>query len=198
MKKLTIASTNQGKIKEIAQMLNELNLTGFEVQSIGKYDLIEPDEPYDTFLENAVHKAKYYGKALNSITIADDSGLCIEALDGFPGVRTKDFVHENGGQIQAFLELQRMLEKHNNYRAYFQSALVIYCPVLDKVLSCEDRESGTLSFPARGTDGFGFDPIFVPDGYDQTMAELGLLIKNEISHRAKALKELMQQYMHTS
>ncbi|MDP3372095.1 MAG: non-canonical purine NTP pyrophosphatase [Candidatus Paracaedibacteraceae bacterium] len=194
MKKLIIASTNAGKIAEIIQIIKELNFEQFEVQSISNYNIPEPDEPYDDFLSNATHKAKYYGKALNQLTLSDDSGLCIEALNGFPGIKTKDFMLEFGGYESAYAELERMLMDHQNKKAYFQTAMALYCPIEDKLLSSEDNEWGIISFPARGTNGFGFDPVFIPNGYDKTMAELGPIIKNKISHRAKSLKNLIQRY----
>ena len=195
MKKLVIASTNQGKIAEITKILHDLNLSHFNICSLNNEMLPEPDEPYNDFLSNATHKATYYGKALNEMTLSDDSGLCIEALDGFPGVRTKEFLIESGGKREALDLLEAMLKPHTNYRAYYQSALTLYDPHEDRFFFEENKEYGTMTFPARGENGFGFDSIFMPEGYMQTMAELSLDRKNDISHRAKALKQLMQRYV---
>lgn len=193
MKKIIIASSNQNKIQEITQIIANLKLNNIIIESIRDYTIAEPDEPYDDFLNNAIHKAKYYSTITDQISIADDSGLCIEALDGFPGVKTKDFMLECGGIENAFARLEQMLVGKKNHAAYFHAALVIYCPATDQVISHEAKEHGAISFPARGRDGFAFDPIFIPQGSRLTIAELGIDFKNKTSHRAKALHGLMQQ-----
>ena len=193
MKKIIVASTNKHKIQEIIKIINELNFSTIEVQSIGDANIAEPDEPYDDFIKNATHKAQYYGRATQEITLADDSGLCIEALNGFPGVKTKDFLEECGGLENTFTRLEQMLSRAANYRACFRSAIVLFFPHSGQLIAHEDKHFGTLTFPPRGAQGFGFDPIFIPEGFNQTMAELGTTVKNQISHRAKALRGMMQK-----
>ena len=188
--KILVATTNEGKIKEIFEIVSGLGMTDIELESLKNYHIKEPQEPYDDFMQNAVHKAQYYASHSGHITLADDSGLCVTALNGFPGVKTKDFVNECGGLSNAFMKLQKMLGSMDA-SAYFQAAIAIYCPKKDQLIAYQDKDEGRLSFPARGHDGFGFDPIFIPNGYSHTMAELGLEVKNRISHRAKALAKVL-------
>jgi XTP/dITP diphosphohydrolase len=192
MQKIIIASSNKNKIQEITKIIHNLSLNNLNVASIADYTIIEPDEPYADFLSNAIHKAKYYAKATKYITLADDSGLCIDALNGFPGVHTKDFVDECGGIENAFINLQQRLANTQNYTAHFHAAMVLYWPETGKLITNEAQEHGTLTFPARGTDGFAFDSIFIPEEFNKTMAELGLDFKNKNSHRAKALHGLIE------
>lgn len=193
---IAIASTNTGKVREITKTLQDVAHCKILVKGLNDYDLIisEPDEPYESFIENATHKAKYYANFLNTITLSDDSGLCIEALEGFPGVRTKEFVQECGGIQNTFLKLEGLLSNQNNYKAYFISAAVMYIPKLDVFISHEAKDHGIITFPPRGNSGFAFDPIFIPNGYNQTFAELSLEEKNKISHRAKAMQGLMEKF----
>lgn len=194
--KIVIASTNSGKIKEISKMLNQALGMQVEIQSLQDLDYLnvdEPEEPHHSFMENAVHKAKYYGKLTQETTLSEDSGLCIEALEGFPGVRTKEFVLECGGIENAFKTLENKLQGFENRRAYFNCASVFYMPKQDILISHEDRDYGSICFPPRGEDGFAFDPIFVPEGYDKTFAELGVEAKNKMSHRGKAIRGLIEK-----
>lgn len=191
--KIVIASTNQGKIAEITKILKTLEGLGIDVRSLQDYDIVEPDEPHDCFIENAIHKAKYYAKYTKEMTLSEDSGLSIEALNGFPGVRTKEITQEFGGMSNTFVKLEQMLSGSNNYAAHFNSAAALYIPSHDFLITHEAKDYGSLSFPPRGDDGFAFDPIFVPKGYDKTFAEMGMELKNEISHRAKALQGLMEK-----
>jgi XTP/dITP diphosphohydrolase len=194
MKKLIIASTNHGKIKEILSVIESFNISDLEIGSLLDYHITEPDEPYDTFEENAAHKAEYYGKILNEMTLCDDSGLCVDALSGFPGVKTKDFAVECGGLQAAFLALELLLQDHQNKQASFHSSLALYVPEGEQVIIRSAAEKGTLTFPARGETGFGFgfDPVFIPVGYTQTFSELGMDIKNKIGHRGRVLVQLIQ------
>ncbi len=152
----------------------------------------EPDEPHHTYLENAQHKAKYYAQHTKVATLSEDAGLRIEALNGFPGVRTKEFVEECGGIQNAFAKLQAMLKDTDNMSASFICSAAIYIPLEDIWISAEGIDNGRISFPARGSDCFGFDPIYIPNGYDKTNAELGVAVKNQIGHRAKAIRGVLQ------
>lgn len=194
--KIVIASTNSGKIKEISRMLHHALGMEIEIQSLEDLDYInvdESEEPHDSFMENAVHKAKHYGNLTQETTLSEDSGLCIEALGGFPGVRTKEFVLECGGIHNAFQTLENKLKGYENRRAYFNCASVLYIPSKDILISHEDRDYGSICFPPRGEDGFAFDPIFIPEGYDKTFAELGVEVKNKISHRGRAIRGLIEK-----
>lgn len=190
---LLIASTNPGKIQEVTQIIHDLRVKNLTLLSLSHYSITEPEEPYDDFLKNAIHKAQYYGNATQQVTLSDDSGLCIEALNGFPGVKTKDFLEECGSLDNAFSTLEAMLSSTEDYTAYFHTAIAVYDPTNNHCISYEAKDHGTLSFPARGTEGFGFDPIFIPEGFQTTTAELGVELKNRMSHRSKALKGIFQK-----
>lgn len=188
---LMIATGNPGKLSEIESILQTHLSFDIEIHASTELSVTEPDEPYDTFIENSRHKAKYYADLASMATLSEDSGLCIEALDGFPGTRTKDFAHECGGLELAFTTLQSMLATKKNLAASFVCAATIYLPQYSKFISYEDSVKGHLSFPPRGEHCFGFDPIFIPKGYTQTTAELGPIVKNKISHRNKAVIGLL-------
>jgi len=189
---ILIASTNKGKIAELSELLAPFN---YKILSLADLESkpLEPDEPFNTFLENAIHKAKYYGKMTNYICLAEDSGLCIEALDNFPGVRSKEFSIACGGIDNALQKLEIMLEGKKNRNAFFHSSISLYFPDQDKILTASGQDHGSITFPPRGRQGFSFDPIFIPTGYNETFAELGMQKKNGMSHRSKALKEIIMQ-----
>ena len=189
---IVIASTNHGKIAEINSIFEKFPRLNINLKSLIDYQIIEPDEPYDTFIENARHKAKYYATQTKTAALSEDAGLCIAALDGFPGVRTKEFAQECCGVEKAFIKLEQMLSGLNT-AAYFKCAAALYLPELDQFITNEAIINGHLVFPPRGNQGFAFDPIFIPQNYDKTMAELGTTVKNKISHRALAIYGLAEK-----
>ncbi len=189
---IVVASGNKHKLSEIQQVFSTLRLAVNLKLMQGK-DIAEPDEPFDTFILNACHKAKYYYKFTKTNTLSEDGGLCIEALDDFPGVRTKDFILECGGRERASLELEKMLAANENRKAYFICAVALYLADRDLMITHESICHGTLSFPARGDSGFGFDPIFIPNGYKETFGQLGVSVKNKIGHRAQAISGIAKQ-----
>jgi len=186
---IIIASTNKGKIKEIHKTFKVLK--NINIKSLNDYVIKEPEEPYNNFIDNAIHKAKYYSNYTNEITFSEDSGLCIEALNDFPGVYSKNFIDESGGLQDAFSKLEKMLMNLNNYKASIISACALYIPREKILIKHEAKIEGIVSFPPRGKEGFGFDPIFIPGGYNETFAELGVDIKSKISHRSMALKNIL-------
>lgn len=189
--KILIATTNKRKTEEIIVILQAENNIRWQFFPMPKLSV--PDEPYSSFIENARHKAKYYGERLNMPALSEDTGLCVNALDQFPGIRTKDFIEENRNINGAIEALEQKLQNTLDNTATFVCAAALYIPSLDIMLSHEAKEPGYLTFPARGEDGFGFDPVFVPHGYQHTIAELGSNIKNHHSHRAMAIKGLLQE-----
>lgn len=191
IKKFFVASTNKGKILEIKEFIKSSKLSSFSIETLEDNFIKEPDEPYDSFLENAKHKALYYVEHTKLPTICDDSGLCIEALNGFPGVKTKNFLEKCGSLNNAFAELEKLLPNYDTHKAYFQTAICLYLPETRNFIVSEAQSYGYITFPARGAEGFGFDPIFIPEGYTETLAELGIKIKNQVSHRSKAIKRLV-------
>lgn len=189
---LMLATGNPGKLDEIKAIIHTHCKLNIQVRTISELDIAEPDEPHNTFMQNAQHKAKYYAQRSGLPTLSEDSGLCIAALDDFPGVRSKEFVEECGGIEKAFAYLEQKLQHAKNMQAVFVCAATIYLPETDQFISFEAMDEGQISFPARGEQCFGFDPIYMPNGYTNTMAELGPSVKNQIGHRGKAIRGLLQ------
>lgn len=186
MTHILIATQNKHKIEEISAILT----VPFETLEV--YSIPEPEEPFDSFKENAFTKAKYYALQTNKIALSDDSGLCVDALNGWPGVKTKDFFEACGSQENVFLTLEERL-KNKSLKAHFTCAISVYNPFTEKSLYVEEKVEGSLSFKKPFEKGFGFDPIFIPDGHSDVFSALGHTIKNTISHRAKALKSLQKE-----
>lgn len=187
--KILIASNNQGKVKEIALLLSPYNI---EVVSVTDFNIEEPEETGVTFADNARLKAEYYGKLLNLPALADDSGLSIEALDGFPGVYTARLVSKGETYEDAFIKVKEklLLKKLDSSKAYFTCSLALWYPD-GSLLDFEGRVDGIVSFPPRGDKGFAFDPVFTPNGYNQTFGEMNPNEKEKISHRSIAFKKLV-------
>ena len=185
--RLVAATHNPGKARELAALLNGR----FEVVSAGELGLPEPEEPESTFMGNAMIKARAAADASGLIALADDSGLCVAALDGEPGVHsarwagpTRDF-----GHAMSLVE-QRLEERQaDDFRAWFICALAVAWPK-GPVTVVEGRVDGALTFPPRGTRGFGYDPIFVPVGGAQTFGEMEPAAKDALSHRTRAFEAL--------
>jgi len=185
--KLVIASHNAGKVREIDALLRPF---GADVISAGDLDLPEPDEDADTFEGNAELKALAAAKASNLPALADDSGLEVASLNGAPGIYSarwagpeKDFGHA----MQLVWESVKDFEDRN---ANFTCALSLAWPD-GHVQTYLGKVFGIVSFPPRGDMGFGYDPIFVPEGYQTTFAEMDPSAKHAISHRAEAFKLLV-------
>jgi XTP/dITP diphosphohydrolase len=189
--KILIATTNPKKIDEIITILEAETIIQWQFMFLPK--LLEPEEPYSSFIENACHKAKYYGERLQIPALSEDTGLCVNALNQLPGIRTKEFVEQNLNIGNAIKALKQKLENTIDKTATFISAAALYIPASDIMLSHEAVEPGYLTFPPRGEHGFGFDPIFIPHGYQYTLAELGSPIKNRYGHRAMAIKGLLEK-----
>ena len=201
--KLVLATHNQGKVRELAEMLREpamlkrgapdsaLPTAAIEVISLKSYpDAPEVVEDGATYTENAAKKASVISQYTGHLTLADDAGLEVNALNGAPGVNSKRWVGENATDADRVARLLEALEDVADRRARFVAAIAVVHPdtVPEVVMGiCEGRITRT---PA-GQSGFGYDPIFVPDGYEQTFAELGEKIKNQVSHRAKALQQAL-------
>lgn len=193
IKQILLATKNQGKIREMQEILNKFDI---EVLSLNDFDIEEPEETGKTFVENSVLKAKYYGEHLNISAIADDSGLCVDELNNFPAIYSARLNNGNKDYTYAFNVLKLLLEYNNieDYSAHFVCNVSFYNNENKSVNSFEGNVYGKLRFPASGTEGFGYDPIFVPDGYKKTFAELGSVEKNKISHRARALEKFISWF----
>ena len=187
--KLVVASHNPGKVKEIAALLGP---NGIEPVSAGSLGLPEPDETGTTFAANAELKALLAADLSGQPAIADDSGLCVEALGLEPGI----FSARWAGPDKDFGLAMRLVEEHLERAgpeagrdAHFMCALAVAWP--DGHLEVfEGRVDGVLVWPPRGTRGFGYDPMFVPNGYDQSFGEMDPEEKHRISHRAAAFAKL--------
>ena len=183
---LVIASHNAGKVREIGALLEPF---GIAVQSAGELGLGEPEETGVTFIENAVLKAEAACAASGKPCLSDDSGLCVDALEGAPGVYSalwggpqRDFALAMA-RVEA--ELQTRDVAPTGARAHFACVLALAIPG-QATQWFEGKVEGALTFPPRGEKGFGYDPIFVADGYAGTFAEMDAAEKHRISHRADA------------
>lgn len=189
--RLVLASHNAGKLAEFAALLA---LPRVRILSAGELGLPVPEETEDSFLGNARLKARFAAGASGLPALADDSGLEVEALGGEPGVHTADWAETAGGRdfVMAMERLWRRLDSEaapQPWRAGFRCVLVLAWPDGHEE-SAEGSCAGTLVWPRRGADGHGFDPMFRPDGFDRTFAEMPAELKNRLSHRAQALRAL--------
>jgi XTP/dITP diphosphohydrolase len=188
--KILIASNNPGKIKEISTLFVPY---GIEVVSASDLKVKEPEETGTTFSENAILKARYYGEIANLPALADDSGLSIDELDGFPGVYSARFAGENRDFTEAFKMIEEKLSEKGlaSSSAFFTCALALWWP--DQHMEIfEGKIEGSIAFPAIGDQGFGYAPIFIPKGESRRFSQMEDWEKNQISHRAKAFNKLIQ------
>jgi len=186
--KLLVATGNPNKACELADLLSGVP---FEIVSLRDLGLpTEIDEPADTFEGNAVIKAEAYSQMSGMLTLADDSGLEIDALNGEPGVHSKRFAGEDatdGDRVQIVLQKLEGVPWEQR-TAQYRCVIAVAEPGVNTV-TCESVCSGIIGHELRGSGGFGYDPVFYLPEYDQTVAELPLKEKNKISHRAKAAKQ---------
>ncbi|WP_290543446.1 non-canonical purine NTP pyrophosphatase [Aestuariivirga sp.] len=191
--KIVIATHNRGKLAEFAALLKP---HGVEAVGAGALGLPEPAETENTFAGNARIKALSAMKASGLIAVSDDSGLCVEALDGAPGVHTADWAGPDRDWNRAMRLVEEMLQargatRPEQRRACFSCTLSVIWPDGGERLY-EGRAQGTLVWPPRGVLGHGYDPMFVPDGGTRSFGELAPEEKNRISHRARALEQLVR------
>jgi XTP/dITP diphosphohydrolase len=199
IKKVLVATTNKGKLKEFRTLLKDL---GLEVLSLDDMpEKISVEETGKTFLDNAIQKARTYALHYKIPTIAEDSGLEIDALVGYPGVYSARFYSfEEFGGIEPvettkdeanIKKVLRLMKDVEDRKARFVSFVVFYSP-RDFGLWTEGYCYGEITYEPIGEGGFGYDPIFRPEGYSKTMAQLSPEEKNAISHRGKATKKLIR------
>ena len=185
--KLVVATHNPGKVPEIAALLDGR----FELVSAGALGLPEPEETEQTFVGNALLKARHAADLSGMIALADDSGLSVAALDGSPGVYSARWAGPDKDFALAMKKVEERLEEvgATDRRAWFTSALAVAWPDGPCVV-VEGRIDGDLVFPPRGDRGFGYDPIFRPEGSDLTFGEMDPAEKDALSHRALAFARL--------
>jgi XTP/dITP diphosphohydrolase len=198
--KLVIATHNPGKLAEMRELLAP---HGIEAVSAGELGLGEPEETGKTFHANARIKAVAAAQAAGLPAFADDSGLAVDALDGAPGVYSARWAGPNKDFAEAMARIERLLREHgatapDSRTAHFVSALCVAWPD-DHLEEVEARADGTLVWPPRGTAGFGYDPMFQPDGFTRTFGEMTSIEKHGLpplglglSHRARAFVKLAE------
>jgi len=191
MKRLVLASHNEGKIREIRGILAPLDI---EVIPQAQLKVSEPDEPHGTFIENALTKARYASLLTGLPALADDSGLCVEILDGGPGVHSARFAGEPRSDERNNDRLLELLARSESRTAHYYCVLVLMRHAQDpRPLIAEGEWRGEILRERRGTGGFGYDPLFLDPLLGKSGAELPMDEKNRVSHRGKALALLVQK-----
>jgi XTP/dITP diphosphohydrolase len=185
--RLVIASHNPGKVREIRELL-----APYKLDIVGAADLRlpEPEETGSTFIENAALKAEAASSASKLPALADDSGLVVAALDGAPGIYSARWAGPTKDFRIAMARVEKEMSGNPDKRAHFVCVLALSAPGA-QTETFEGRAYGTLDFPPRGQFGFGYDPIFMPEGYRFTYAEMDPHAKHAISHRAKAFEKFV-------
>lgn len=198
--KLVIATHNPGKLAEMKELLAPY---GIEAVSAGELGLAEPEETGDDFRSNAAIKAIAAAQATGLAAFADDSGIVVDALDGAPGIYSARWAGPSKDFNAAMAQIERLLQERgattpDKRKAHFVSALCVAWPD-DHREEVEARVDGTLVWPPRGTAGFGYDPMFLPDGHDRTFGEMTSIEKHGLpplglglSHRARAFVKLAE------
>jgi XTP/dITP diphosphohydrolase len=191
MQKLVLASNNAGKLREFQALLAPLD---FEVIPQGQLGIPSCEEPFETFVENALAKARHASAASGLPALADDSGICVDALDGAPGVYSARYAGEPSNDAANNQKLITALQGESNRAAHYVCALVFVNHANDpKPLTVQTEWQGLIQDKATGENGFGYDPYFFLPDQNMTAAQLDPIQKNRISHRGQALRELITQ-----
>ena len=190
IRKIVIASGNEHKVAEFQAIFKPMGIKVIPYKDVVKPDFVMPEETGTTFEENATIKAEAIAKEVGLPVFADDSGFCVNSLQDFPGIRSARFAEEVGGYPQAFAEIEKRLG--GKYADAKFVCVIAFVNVSKKSEKSDKTKvfrgvcNGFVTFPARGENGFGYDPIFVPNSYGVTFAEMSEDEKNSISHRANA------------
>jgi len=193
--KLCIATSNVDKFSEMSAILGRLNLKLYDLKSLDINS--HPDENGKTFEENALIKARYYFKLSNMPVIADDSGFCIPVLNNQPGIFSARFAEADQNYSKAFKKIQLLLQQkgikqYDGVNAYFICYLVLFFDENNFIVT-NGKINGKLNFSTNVSGGFGYDPIFIPNGYNKTFAKMSQQEKNSISHRSVAMKKMIKK-----
>lgn len=184
---LVFCTNNHHKIEEVTRMMPS-NFNFLMLKEIGFLDEIA--EPYDTLEENSLTKAQTIYNLFGYHTFSEDTGLFIDSLDGAPGVKSARYAGEKATSIDNVHKVLNELKNNSNRNAFFKTVVTL---ILDgKVYQFEGKCHGSITTSMEGEKGFGYDPIFVPDGYHETFAQMAPALKNEISHRKKAFDLFFQ------
>lgn len=191
MDKLVLASGNAGKLKELSSLLAPL---GIEVLPQSAFNVSEAEEPHPSFVENAIAKARHAARATGLPALADDSGLCVDVLGGAPGVLSARFAGEPKSDARNNALLLERLAGETNRRARFYCALALVRHADDPqpLIACGEWH-GEILEATRGHGGFGYDPLFLVPELDQTAAEIDHSLKNVLSHRGSAMRQLLER-----
>jgi len=194
--RLVLASNNAGKLREFAELLQPFSI---DVVAQGALKIPAADEPFDCFVENALTKARHASQLSSLPALADDSGICVDALAGAPGVRSARFAGTHCSDADNNQKLITALRDQKDRRAHYVCALVLVRNATDaKPLIVVARWDGEIIDAPRGVNGFGYDPYFFLPDLNKTAAELSPEHKNQISHRGQALRTLMNQLQNPS
>ena len=188
--RIVIATHNVGKLREFSELLRPF---AKEIVSAGELKLPEPEETGTTFAENAIIKAKAAALASNSLALADDSGLCVTALGGKPGIHSARWAEPKNNFSGAMQRIEKELGSSQDRSAYFICVLAL-CRPDGSCETIEGRIDGTIAKSPRGANGHGYDPVFIPNGYGITFAEMDDEEKNRISHRGLATRALIERF----
>ncbi|WP_075792862.1 RdgB/HAM1 family non-canonical purine NTP pyrophosphatase [Massilia putida] len=189
--RLILASNNAGKLKEFAQLLGPI---GFELHPQGEFDVPEAEEPFGTFVENALQKARHAARLTGLPALADDSGVCVNALGGAPGVYSARYAGEPKSDARNNEKLIADLAAHADKSAYYYCVLVYVRHADDpQPVIADGVWRGQIIDTPRGANGFGYDPYFLLPDFGRTAAELEPHEKNAVSHRGQALRALVDK-----
>lgn len=185
---LLLATTNPGKIAEYTQLLTSVKFKFLLLEQLGlaNFDVAETGQ---SFSENALIKAQAYANQSGVMSLAEDSGLAVSALNDNPGVQSARYAV--GSDQDRYQKVLAELGDNSNRQAHFTTVICLYHPKTKQHRFFTGTLAGSIARQPAGSSGFGYDPIFIPNGYDQTLGELGTAIKNRISHRHQALDQLL-------
>jgi XTP/dITP diphosphohydrolase len=191
--KIVLASNNPGKLAELCTMFAPL---GIELVSQAELGINEAEEPFRTFVENALAKARHASRASGLPAIADDAGLCVDAFEGLPGVDTAfyatQFGYEKGDANNVRALLEQLRDEPNRRAALVSTLVAVRTPDDPEPLIAVGRVAGEIAHEPAGTNGFGFDPVmFIPE-FGQTFAQLPVEVKNANSHRGRAARQMVE------
>jgi XTP/dITP diphosphohydrolase len=190
-KKVVLATNNSKKLNELQAIMQEF---GFELIPQSHFNIGTAEEPFDTFIENALAKARFASEKTNLPAIADDSGICVDALNGAPGIFSARFSGKNATDEANNIKLLNLLKDEKNRKAHYHCSIVfIKEPKDPQPIICEGQWYGEILKEPKGSQGFGYDPIFLDYKSEQSAGELTPEIKNRISHRGHALQKLKQK-----
>ena len=190
LKKLVIASNNKGKLREIGELLAPLAI---DVAPQSEFNISEADEPHVTFVENALAKARHASRCSGLPALADDSGICVSALGGAPGVNSARYAGEPKSDERNNQKLVESLKNQTDRRAYYYCVIVLVRHADDpQPIIVDGSWYGEIIDQPRGSGGFGYDPYFFLPAFGKTSAELTAEQKNQISHRGQALAKLVE------